>query len=535
MFTRLKSFFASRPGAAAAPAVHPRALGDASVEQGRMDDAAAHYRNALSLDPRDLAACIGLGFALCELQQHAQAKPWLLQALSIDPDAADAHYLLGGVARRANDNARAVEQFTRTLQLQPGHVFAHRERLQVLVADAQHQSAWDAVTQALTQFGDIAEFLFYQGHLLSLQGAQDAAITSYRKALAVQPDAPAPHLPLAHALAQQGQWEAALAHYQQAAHHQPDQASIQVALGSALEKRGRRSEAITCYRRAVALDPAFGLAHYHLGNALLNQGDKLQARACFENVLRLDPGNPVGHLVAALSGQATDGPPSEYVRRLFDEYAERFDTHLVQVLQYHIPQELAALLLSWRTAASPPWDLLDLGCGTGLLGASLTEATRQRVGVDLSTNMLDKARARQVYQRLEHQDLLQMMQGEAPAAYDVVASTDVFIYVGRLDAVVAQAQRILRPGGLFAFSVESLDALPDLAAATQTRGFQLNPTGRYAHGRSHLENLARLHGFEVLAVRDTQCRMESGQGVAGYLMVWRRCDAHRSMATPDPT
>ena len=60
-----------------------------------------------------------------------------------------------------------------------------------------------------------------------------------------------------------------------------------------------------------------------------------------------------------------------------------------------------------------------------------------------------------------------MMKAEPASSYDLVTAADVFIYVGRLDAL-CEVCRLLRPSGLFMFSVESLDlsAYPQVRTAT---------------------------------------------------------------------
>ena len=119
--------------------------------------------------------------------------------------------------------------------------------------------------------------------------------------------------------------------------------------------------------------------------------------------------------------------------------------------------------------------------------------------------MLEKARARNLYDRLEQLDLLTMMQGEGAASYDVLFAADVFVYLGKLDELVEQARRLLRPSGLFAFSVESLDALAgDAAALPDRRDYKLNVTARYAHSMAYLTRMAGDYGFDVLSTTGTQ-------------------------------
>lgn len=522
LLTTLRSRFTAKTLAPMDECSRLRRQGDVCVQKNCMEEAVGYYECALAINSHSLEACIGIGFAFSELGQNALAQEYLRRALSIEYNVADVHYMLGGVAKKMGQVVSAIEHYSLAIDIDPDLVFAHRDLLDTLIATGQLQLAADAAARAAARFPRSGEFPFFQGNLFFLDGAFDQAIACYRLALLIEPGAVQTHLPLANALAKSGQLDEAISHYQHAARDGPESATTQLSLGETFEKRGRRSDAITCYRRAVELEPLNAIAHYFLGNALLAQGEKQEARRCFEEVLRSDPDNSVSHLVAALSGRDTDRPPSEYVERLFDEYADKFDTHLVKVLQYSVPQALTALLSAYRVPGSDMWDILDLGCGTGLFGAAVAPIARHLVGVDLSTRMLEKARVLNLYHRLERMELLEMMQNEAPSLYDVISATDVFVYIGRLDALVAQARRLLRPGGFFAFSVESLDALVSPDESTEPRLFQLNSTGRYAHSMRYLAALASHHGFDVLTRTDMQFRTENGHGVEGYLTVWRR-------------
>jgi predicted TPR repeat methyltransferase len=290
-----------------------------------------------------------------------------------------------------------------------------------------------------------------------------------------------------------------------------------------LQSQDSIANAIECFRRAIALEPKFVAAHQYLGNALLQQNQKQQAIICFEEVVRLEPENPVKHLIAALTGRDSERAPSGYVEKLFDEYAHKFDSHLAGTLRYSIPEKLANLLRPYSNANGQKWSILDLGCGTGLSGVSVAPYARQLVGVDLSAKMLDKARERNLYGRLEHMDLLTMMQGEAASSYDVVVAADVFVYLGKLDELVNQTHRVLRIGGLFAFSVEALEAyVGDAAAPREQRDYQLNVSGRYAHSVGYLDRLAMDNGFVIESSAATEVRRDKGSPVEGHLVLWRR-------------
>ena len=554
MLSRLKSLFSTNTTRGGHESIAHKKQGDEHLKLDRLDDAAACYRRAISMNPDYVDACVGLGFALSEQKQYGEAEHYLRHALSIDPGIADAHYVLGTISKNQNDHVGSIDHFERALDVKADFEFAYRDLFAALLQSGQSQKAKDLLDRAISAYPESAEFRFHLGNLLSHEGNLDGALACYQKALSIQPGSAELHKNLADVLRKRGELDQAVASYQKAiwfepnfvdAHVdlgsvmqaqgkldkavacyecavalKPEYSPAQISLGNVLQTQGRIDEAVVCFRRAVALEPESAAAHQYLGNALLERGATEDAIACYEQVVMLDPENPVKHLIAALSGCDSERAPSEYVEQLFDQYAERFDSHLVGVLSYSVPEKLAGLLRPYSDPIGEKWVILDLGCGTGLSGAAIASCSRKLVGVDLSAKMLEKARDRNLYHRLERLDLLTMMQGEAASSYDVVFAADVFVYLGKLDELVNHARRLLRPGGLFAFSVESLEALLDDAAAAPD--YQLNVTGRYAHSIAYLARMAEHNGFDVLSATGTQSRLDKGKPVQGYLALWRR-------------
>lgn len=141
--------------------------------------------------------------------------------------------------------------------------------------------------------------------------------------------------------------------------------------------------------------------------------------------------------VYALSG------PDE-AERVYDEWATAYDADTVQGLGYVGPA-VAATRLAELTAATDV--VLDAGCGTGLAGAELAERADVTIdGVDLSQGMLDQARARGVYRRLDRADLtrrLDIDDDTYDAAICVGTLTDGHVGPAALDELA----RVVRPGG----------------------------------------------------------------------------------------
>jgi predicted TPR repeat methyltransferase len=100
-----------------------------------------------------------------------------------------------------------------------------------------------------------------------------------------------------------------------------------------------------------------------------------------------------------VEGTTTAGAPSGYVREVFDGYAENIESHLMEKLGCRIPELLAEAVdvcIGSRTGLS----MLDLGCGTGLMGLMLRERCARLVGVDPAPKMVAKSRAKGLYTEL---------------------------------------------------------------------------------------------------------------------------------------
>lgn len=155
-------------------------------------------------------------------------------------------------------------------------------------------------------------------------------------------------------------------------------------------------------------------------------------------------------------------------------------------------------------------NILDLGCGTGLLGVYLGRIDGFLIGVDISKGMIEQAARHGVYDRFHHVNLLDALQDTPDALYQVITALDVFIYTGDISAALADALRILTPGGHLIFSCEAApEDGPDLV---------LQATGRYAHRRSHVEALCQAAGVDV-TIEDTVLRHENHAPVHGFVVV----------------
>lgn len=390
----------------------------------------------------------------------------------------------------------------------------------------QKQSYLEAIKHiqaAINIQSNIPAFYCNLGNAYNALGQFDSAIESFLEALRLDPMFQAAYSNLGNSYKEYGQLDQAIGSYRKAIGLKPDFPEAYNNLGVVLRIQGKLDEAVSNFRKAISLHANYAEAYGNLGSALQAQGNLAESLDCFKQQIRIMPENIVAqHHVSSLVGNNTERAPAEYVEKVFDAYADKFDTHLVQMLKYDIPEKIVALVTRHSKPSIEKWRVLDLGCGTGLIGAECKQYSRQLVGVDLSSKMLKKAQERNLYDRLECLDMLEMMQIEGSSSYELIIAADVFVYLGKLDEIVAEVKRLLCPGGIFAFSVEGLPPTFDEHSSQSTpKEYQLGISGRYSHSHSYITNLSLAHGFQVQEMVTTQIRVEGGNPVNGYMVLWK--------------
>ncbi len=377
-------------------------------------------------------------------------------------------------------------------------------------------------------------------------GRLQAAETAYREILQSLPE----HGVALHMLGlieyQAGRYEQAIDLMSRAEARIPGDAGLHTNLGTVLQASGRLDEAVGRYMNAIAINPGFALAYNNLGNALRLQGKHEQAVSafrqaldidpnyvdacvnlaivyqsmnetekaiqCYEKAIALDPRHgPATHMLAALRGEHTKAAPPEHVAHLFDEYAARFDHHLVDTLGYSMPGLLRSEIDRLGGKDAHFRNVIDLGCGTGLAGIAFRPLATRLTGVDLSPGMIVKSRERNVYDALFTGDIVTTLL-ERQEHYDLFICADVFPYIGDVGPLFSALHSRANEDALFAFSTESHTG----------SDYILRPTGRYAHSGDYLCSAAADHGFSVMTMRTENLRKQKDQWIPGDLVILRK-------------
>jgi predicted TPR repeat methyltransferase len=169
-----------------------------------------------------------------------------------------------------------------------------------------------------------------------------------------------------------------------------------------------------------------------------------------------------------------------------------------------------------RAAAVPPAfaRVIDLGCGTGLAARAFATVAGDIIGIDLSPRMIERARLTGLYAELDVAEITEGLSRRPDASADLILAADVMVYVHDMAPLLAEVARVLAPGGLFAFTLESHPG----------DGVVLGEGLRYAYSAASARTLIEASGLMLERLEPASSRTESGAQVPGLVAVAaKRC------------
>ena len=303
----------------------------------------------------DQAIQVGVGLQKRLNLDHAEYV--YNEVLATHPNHPDALHFLGLLHFQRGDASKAVQLITQALQVSPDYADAHNNL----------------------------------GNIYREMNSLEEAETCYRRTLELVPENVSVSNNLGTTLRGQGRLDEAEAAFREALEVAPDFYPLHQNLGHLLAERGSIAEAVEQYFEAISLDPEPYGSRVMLSIALMTLGRKEEALSLLNSWLQEEPENPEArHLYAACSGEGVPSrAPDDYVKILFDRFAENFEERL-NLLDYKAPELIAE---SVSKAIGPPKaDLtaLDAGCGTGWCGSLIKPYVCRLEGVDLSKEMLKR-------------------------------------------------------------------------------------------------------------------------------------------------
>lgn len=363
--------------------------------------------------------------------------------------------------------------------------------------DKKYDEALGYFTEAIQLNSANVEALLGAADCYSMCGETQKAESFYKRIFELDRDNFNAHNNYAELLQRQNRVAEALEEYRKAVIVNPKSAAVSNNLGTILRQMKDYEQALGLFFNALSLDKSLEEAAVNVSETLilLQREDAQKALDIAENWLKSSPDNVFAkHTVCSLKGETSE-VNLEYSQRLFEHFADNYES-VVENLDYSAPMAVG------RIAGSLKGSIVDLGCGSGLVGEVIKSPENHIVGVDLSAKMLEKARQKNVYEDLVCDDAVGYLRKNK--AFDWGIAVDVLGYMSELTDFFAAAQ-----GMKLVFTTEIYDGEED---------FKLFPSGRYKHNCQYVQNVLKKNGYLNIRKERIKIRKENDEDVWGC--VW---------------
>jgi predicted TPR repeat methyltransferase len=277
-------------------------------------------------------------------------------------------------------------------------------------------------------------------------------------------------------------------------------------LGQMHLQLGNTTDAIFRFKIVTWLEPKHIDAWFFLGTSYMAANQMPNAVRALNKALELKPGYEEAIYMRAIakgkSAQPSDLPkrmPISLAKSHFDSVASTYRSEQIDIMRYEGHILLCNAIRQHLILDRVDHEVLELGVGTGLCGPLVRNIAARLIGVDMSTNMLSEAMqlqdafGRKVYDILIKKEMHDFLKESPADAVDVVMSATALSYVGDLSLLFPLVAKVLRSGGVFAFTVDP----------STVPGFILDSTvGRFRFSSDYLVDLAEKCGLKQLRMEE---------------------------------
>lgn len=513
---------------------------------GQLDIAKEGYLEYLERHPQDAQAHHALGMICIEEKKLAEGADYFSNAIKFQPNNPTLQLHLANVLKTQGQYSLATDILNQLLIQHPDFAPGYNNLGIMHYAQGHYTEAIKCYKLALEKNHDYVDAYYNLGLAYTKNNDLDDAAISYKNLLALAPEHFAARFQLACILMQLEKWVDGLSYFLAIEAEHPHHLETQINLATCYLKQGDLDNAKLHYLMASELNPLDTQMLFNLGHISMQQGyidDAIRHYLClldvspddfsahnnlgaiyiikndiesalhfYQAALRIQPHNTaIEHIVKILKKDKNLSiSPSEYVKSLFNYYADHYDAHLLNVLNYQVPQILYNALAK-EHLLKEQLDILDLGCGTGLCGVAFKTHAARLIGVDLSDKMLEIAAEKHVYDELVNEDFIAYLSRQQQT-YDLITAGDVLVYIGDLIAVFKYASQALRPQGLLIFNTEISEELD----------YTIQKSGRFAHAKGYIERLAREAGLGIVYYEVCVTRSQENMPVFGHVVVVRK-------------
>ncbi|MDA3786515.1 MAG: tetratricopeptide repeat protein, partial [Deltaproteobacteria bacterium] len=237
-------------------------------------EAKQEAEKALALQNNNFRAAIILGKSLLNMGQTENALQIFAGMEQQLPDNLEILYNKAICQIAAQEFDKATETLERTLRLNQDYTPSLLALTTIMLKQNNLDSAVLRVRNQIEKSPSNPEFLLLLGNLLKKdKTTQEEALTLFKKAQDLAPEAPTPYILEAQLLAYMGKTKEAIDQYRTLLSNKPEFMPGHMALGVLLEENGAPKAAQESYRKVLAINPQFAPAANNLAWLLAQEQD----------------------------------------------------------------------------------------------------------------------------------------------------------------------------------------------------------------------------------------------------------------------
>jgi len=467
------------------------------------------YLSILEHHPFQCVTHNNLASMYIQNKAYLDAKHHLQKAICLHPTYADAYFNLGIVFLHTSLE-KSIYYFKKASDL--GHLKAPYQAAQYYESKFENEDALNYYSLSIERLPQHAHSHHGKARvLLALQKDEDA-LGHLIEAQRIDPSIPFLMENIAAYYHVKGMHANAIEYWSKAPRTEENIVDINYNIGVAYQYANKHNEALEYFHQVLAHNPEHRNTHMNIAAIALQNNQRKSATKHYEIALNIDPKNEEIQFILAAIKQNTKqiiDAPSGYVANLFDQYAGHYNQHLMNMLKYQLPDRIE-LILHEQYKPSQALNILDLGCGTGLLAPKLSPFAKTLTGIDLSRNMIEQAKSTHLYTQLHQADCKQFL--KESGKFDLIIAAELFPYVGDAEDLLACVSKCLPKDGILIFSIEKTDSVEKYA---------LSESARFRHNPNWIETLCNRFGLNTLESIETTLRLHQSKPVFGQLFIFQ--------------
>jgi predicted TPR repeat methyltransferase len=450
-----------------------------------------------------------LGMTCANLKKNKNAITAYKKVIQLSPNDAESNNNYGYILWVQGQDREAEHFFKKAIKLKKNYPQAIINLLELYKKENNFEKAEELLKSNYLNNKNSIKLQLDLGLILKKIGKFDEAIQVYKNAISINPNLPELYNNLANLQRLKGNFSDAERNYQFAIKLNPNLSEAYNNLGNIKLIYGKFTEAILNYKQSIKINPNLLKSHINLGKIYTIIKNYQKAKLTYLNALKIDENCfEAKHMINVLNGNDKVKISTEYVRNIFDDYADTFDHSLTHDLNYKVPIFFKNIILN-NTSNLNIGKVLDLGCGTGLIGEQIKNYCEYIEGVDISNLMLKKAEQKKIYNKLVHEEIIDYLKNK-PLNYDYFIFGDVLIYFRDLDDIFKLIKNRNNSNCKILFTTEH----------SSNKKYQLEMSGRFSHSKKYIENLTKKFGYTLSYYKKEIIRKENFKNVYGgiYLL-----------------